>query len=217
MTPHRWQWSGGARLLKCETSEGWIWPWVMDSALPRGQGVWVVPAQCLVHAFARALPHGLAFSSMSVCSPARLQIPAHHCVPRAKRSSPNDIGSRVWHEWFIEQFMVSQELCLASHTHDLIWPFHLPLGEIAAVIPGAWRVCTCPRWCRWLEQSWIIHLDSECCATFSPEIVGHYWIQPCYLGVMWSGEASPITSDLCFLLCKMGIPNPISPTNRAVV
>jgi len=32
--------------------------------------------------------------------------------------------------------MVSQELCLALHTHDLIRPFHLRLGEIAAVIPG---------------------------------------------------------------------------------
>lgn len=56
--------------------------------------------------------------------------------------------------------MVSQEPCLASHAHDLIWPFHLPLEEIAAVFLGLGEVCTCPGWCKWLEQSWYIDLDS---------------------------------------------------------
>lgn len=135
MTPHRQRRAGGAKLFKCETSGGWIWPWVMDSALPRGRGSGLCSLSALFMLLWGALPRGLAVSGVSVCFP---------CQTSNSCSSSFSWGWAEWPQqhrqlcvtWMIYRaVMVSQELCLASHTQDLIRPFPLPLGGNSCCYP----------------------------------------------------------------------------------
>lgn len=136
MTPYGWHWAERARRPKWERSEWWIWPWVMDSVLMRGQGVWVMPVQCLGHASVRP---AMWIGSLWYVAP---KVSASVC------------GINILWSWNSEPGTVLSFVCMWSYL--TLSP--APGGNCC--YHSSWGRSACSGWCGWSGQSWFVDQDS---------------------------------------------------------